>query len=127
MSPDEGFEFDEGLPTPRPQEVSIRLADHPRACRQIELARGYGGIGAFALVALLALDSGLDPAAAGLRAVIAGVLGYMVCWGLAVMVWRHLAVAEEAAARAHAEQRRAALLSEIERRRAALDEEEAPL
>ena len=65
--------------------------------------------------------------AAGLRAVIAGVLGYMVCWALAVMVWRHLAVAEEAAARAAAEQRRAALLTEIERRRAALDEEEAPL
>lgn len=128
MSPVDDFEFDEGLPpSQRAQEVSIRLADHPRACRQIELARGYGGIGAFALVALLAYESGLGTAAIGLRALIAGVLGYMVCWALAVMVWRHLAVAEEAAARAHAEQRRAALLSEIERRRAALEEEEAPL
>ncbi|OJU79955.1 MAG: hypothetical protein BGO11_06430 [Solirubrobacterales bacterium 70-9] len=123
MSPLDSFGFEAGQDPP-PQEVSIRLADHPRACRQIELARGWGGVGGFALVGLLALDSGLSPAAAGLRALLGGVLAYMVCWALAVLVWRHLAVAEEAAARAHAEERRAALLAEIERRRAALDEED---
>jgi high-affinity Fe2+/Pb2+ permease len=115
--------FEQGLETPS-QEVSIRLADHPRARRQIDLARGWGGVGAFALVGLLALHSGLSPAVAGLRALLAGVVTYMVCWGLAVTVWRHLAVAEEAAARVHAEQRRISLLAEIERRAAALSDHE---
>jgi hypothetical protein len=111
----------EGVPQ---EDVAIRLADHPRATRQIEQARGWGGIGCFALVALLGLASGVPPATIGLRALIAGVVGYMVCWFLAVVVWRHLAVAEEAAARSFAEQRRAALLEEIKRRSAGLAEQE---
>jgi hypothetical protein len=100
--------------------AAIRLRDHPRARRQIDLARGWGGIGAFAFVALLGLHAGLPPATVGLRALIAGVVGYVAAWALAVMVWRHLAVAEEAAARESAEVRRAALLREIERRAGAL-------
>ncbi|MBS1862435.1 MAG: hypothetical protein JSS68_12070 [Actinobacteria bacterium] len=109
------------------EDVAIRLSAHPRATRQIELARGWGGIGAFVLVGLLALDSGVPAASAGLRAVLAGVVAYMVCWFLGVMVWRHLAVAEEAAARVFAEQRRAALLAEIKRRSAGLAEQEEGL
>jgi hypothetical protein len=109
------------------EEVAIRLSAHPRATRQIEGARGWGGIGAFALVALLGLASGVPPATVGLRALIAGVVGYMVCWFLAVVVWRHLAVAEEAAARSFAEQRRTALLEEIKRRSAGLAEREEGL
>jgi high-affinity Fe2+/Pb2+ permease len=87
--------------------------------RQIELARGGGGVVAFALVGLLGLQASLPAWNAGLRALVAGLLAYVVCWGLAVMVWRHLALAEAAAARASAEQRRTALLEEIERRSAA--------
>lgn len=116
--------FDEGLEQP-PGDVVIRINDHPRACRQIELARGWGGIGCFVLVGLLAHHAGLTTVSAGFRAILAGVVGYMVFWGLAVMVWRHLAVAEEAAARVSAEQRRKALLEEIERRNASLGKEEA--
>jgi hypothetical protein len=116
--------IDEGIPQ---EEVAIRLRDHPRATRQIELARGWGGIGAFGLVGLLALTSGVPAASAGLRALIAGVVGYMVCWFLAVMVWRHLAIAEEAAARSFAEQRRTALLEEIKRRSAGLAEQKEGL
>ncbi|MBS1845713.1 MAG: hypothetical protein JST53_14950 [Actinobacteria bacterium] len=114
----------DGIPQ---EEVTIRLRDHPRALRQIEAARGWGGIGCFALVALLGLASGVPPATIGVRALIAGVVGYMVCWFLAVTVWRHLAVAEEAAARSFAEQRRTALLEEIKRRSAGLAEQEEGL
>ena len=124
MSAVEGIE--EGLETP-PSEVVIRLSDHPRAMRQIELARGWGGVGAFVLVALLGYHAGVPTASIGIRALLAGVVGYIVCWGTAVMVWRHLAVAEESAARAAAEQRRSALLEEIERRRASLAEQEEGL
>lgn len=124
MRPAEGIE--EGLETP-PSEVVIRLSDHPRAMRQIELARGWGGVGAFALVALLAYNAGVPTVSIGIRALLSGVAGYIVCWGAAVTVWRHLAVAEEGAARAAAEQRRSALLEEIERRRASLAEQEEGL
>lgn len=103
-------------------EGAIRLRDHPRAQRQIDLARSWGGIGAFAFVALIAYQAGLPVTAIGVRALLGGVLGYVAGWGLAVMVWRHLAVAEEAAARESAEVRRAALLAEIERRAGALAE-----
>ncbi|MFT3865972.1 MAG: hypothetical protein QM729_17030 [Solirubrobacterales bacterium] len=116
--------YDEGLET-APRDVVIKLNDHPRACRQIELARGWGGIGSFALVGLLAHHAGMSTVSAGFRALLAGVLGYMAFWGLSVMVWRHLAVAEEAAARVSAEQRRKALLEEIERRNASLADQEA--
>jgi hypothetical protein len=116
--------FDEGVPQ---EDVAIRLRDHPRATRQIELARGYGGIGAFLLVGLLGYLAGVPTATVGLRALIAGVVGYFACWFLAVIVWRHLAVAEEAAARSFAEQRRAALLEEIKRRSAGLAEQEEGL
>ena len=118
--------IDEGLETP-PSEVVIRLSDHPRAMRQIELARGWGGVGAFALVAFLGYEAGVPTLSIGIRALLAGVVGYIVCWGAAVTVWRHLAVAEEGAARAAAEQRRSALLDEIERRRASLADQEEGL
>ena len=102
------------------QEHAIRLCDHPRASRQIELARGWGGIGAFAFVGLLCSNAGLPLSTAGFRALLAGVIGYMAGWALAVLVWRHLAVAEADAARESAEARRAALLEEIERRSGAV-------
>lgn len=102
------------------EQNPIRLADHPRAMRQIELARGWGGIGCFAFVGLVSLNSGLPPLDAGVRALLAGVVGYVAGWGLAVTVWRHLALAEAAAARDSAEARRAALIEQIETRAAAL-------
>jgi hypothetical protein len=114
--------LDDGL---KPEDLAIRLRDHPQARRQIDLARGWGGIGAFVLVALLALHADVSPVSVGIRALLAGIVGYMTCWGLAVMVWRHLAIAEESAARASAEQRRTALLEEIERRNTNLAEKEA--
>ncbi|HVY78530.1 MAG TPA: hypothetical protein VG898_08505 [Solirubrobacterales bacterium] len=101
-------------------EHAIRLSEHPRALRQIELARGWGGIAAFFLVGLLALQSSLPPWSAALRALAAGAIAYVACWALALLAWRHLALAEAAAARASAEQRRNALLEEIERRGAAV-------
>lgn len=101
----------------------IRLCDHPRADRQIELLRGWAGIGAFACVALLSHSSGSPWFEAGYRGLLAGVVAYVAAWGLAVLVWRHLALAEAEAAREAAETRRAALLEEIERRAGGLPTE----
>ena len=101
-------------------EKAIRLSNHPRASRQIELVRSWGGIGSFAFVGLLSLQANVGvPMAIG-RALLAGIVGYVAGWGLSVLVWRHLVLAEAEAARLAAEQRRSALLEEIERRSAAV-------
>lgn len=84
---------------------AVRVADHPRALRQIRRAKGLGGLGAFALVALLSLRAGVPPFDAGVRALAFGVGGYVVAWALAVHAWRHLAVAELRAARVRALER----------------------
>jgi hypothetical protein len=93
-----------------PGDTEVRLCDHPRASRQIEVVRSWGALVAFALTGLLSLRAGVLPFDAGIRALIAGIVGYVAMWALAVAVWRHLAVAELAAARESAELRRDALL-----------------
>ena len=76
----------------------VTVASHPRAASHIGQAKGWGGLGAFFVVGYLSLHSGAVPADAAVRALIAGVLGYVVAWGLTVGVWRHLAIAEIRAA-----------------------------
>ena len=90
------------------QEHPVRLADHPRAVRQIESFRGGAAIAAFFLTALLSHRAGLPVFDAGVRALGAGLATFVVAWALAVQVWRHLAVAELNAARRAALARRQA-------------------
>lgn len=93
----------------RPEELEVRLCDHPRATRQIEVARSVAALGAFALAALLSHRAGLPAFDAGVRALVAGVVGYVAVWALGIAIWRHLAVAElETARQAAAERRRVA-------------------
>ncbi|MCW3002372.1 MAG: hypothetical protein JWQ20_1670 [Conexibacter sp.] len=98
----------------------IRLDAHPRARRQISMAKGWGGLAAFAIVLYLSRGAGLPFGDALLRGVLGGIAGYLVGWVIAVTVWRHIALAEieelrgrllakmaadaEAGARAQAEQ-----------------------
>ena len=98
------------------EQHEVRIADHPRAVRQIESFRGGAAIAAFFLTALLSHRAGLPVFDAGVRALGAGVATFVVAWALAVMVWRQLAVAELNAARRAATARRQA--SGAPRRRA---------
>jgi uncharacterized membrane protein YccC len=70
------------------------VAAHPRASAAVRRAKGFGGLGGFALAALLSHKAGLAPADMVERALIAGVAGYVIAWGCAVTVWRHLVLAE---------------------------------
>lgn len=74
------------------------VANHPRARAQVRRAKGWGGLLGFGIAAYLSLKAGVPTADAGLRALGAGVAGYIVAWGCAVAVWRHLVVAEMRAA-----------------------------
>lgn len=83
----------------------LSVAGHPRAAAQVRKAKGWGGLAAFVVTAYLSLAHGATPDVAGMRALGAGVLGYVVAWACAVVVWRQLMVAE---IRAKVERTRAA-------------------
>jgi hypothetical protein len=69
------------------------IVAHPRAMRSIARAKGWAGLFAFFLAGYLALPTS-TLAGAMLRALIAGVVTYVVVWGAAVFVWRRLVMLE---------------------------------
>ena len=74
------------------------VATHPRASYQVRRAKGWGGIGGFAIAAYLSYKAGVPTFDLGLRAIIAGMVGYILAWACAVTVWRQLVLAELRAA-----------------------------
>ncbi len=70
------------------------VANHPRARYQVRRAKGWGGIAGFAVTGYLSYKAGVPTFDVGVRALIAGIVGYMLAWKCAVTVWRHLVVAE---------------------------------
>lgn len=79
------------------------VAAHPRASYQVRRAKGWGGIAGFAIAAYLSYKAGVPTFDLGMRALVAGMVGYMLAWACAVTVWRHLVLAEIRAALGHAE------------------------
>jgi hypothetical protein len=78
--------------------TAISVAAHPRAAAAVRRAKGFGGVGGFALAAYLSHKAGVPTAQTGARALAAGVGGYLVAWACAVTVWRYLVLAEFRAA-----------------------------
>lgn len=93
------------------------VANHPRAGAQVARVKAWGGLAGFGLVALLSLRAGVPTADLLLRALAGGIAGYVGAWACAVVVWRHLVVAELRAVRAHRlAQARAAAAATAEQR-----------
>jgi hypothetical protein len=78
--------------------TAISVAAHPRAAAAVKRAKGFGGVGGFALAAYLSHKAGVPDAKLGERALMAGIAGYLVAWACAVTVWRYLVLAEFRAA-----------------------------
>ncbi len=104
----------------------VRIADHPRASAGIRRARGWAGLGAFALVLLLSMQAGVPDFAALARGLVAGVVGFLAGWVCALAGWRSIVLAELERARQahearleerrrHAEERRAAAIAATRR------------
>jgi hypothetical protein len=72
----------------------IRLSAHPRARRHIAIAKGWGGLIAFAVVLKLARGAGLPWSDAIERGVLGGIVGYLAAWMIVQTIWRHVALAE---------------------------------
>jgi hypothetical protein len=96
---------EKGMETPM-----ISLAEHPRASSSIRRARAWGGLLAFAVGGYASYESGMSVAASGFRALVAGMVAYLIVWGLAIAVWRAVVRAEARAAIERAARRRAELL-----------------
>ncbi len=69
------------------------IAAHPRAARAVARTKSWGGLVGFALGGYLSLPTN-TLAAAGLRALIAGVVCYVAAWAGAVFVWKRLVILE---------------------------------
>ncbi len=69
------------------------VAAHPRAARGVARAKGWGGLAGFVLGGYLSLPTN-TLAGAGARALIAGVVCYVVAWAGAVFVWRRVVILE---------------------------------
>ncbi len=77
------------------------VANHPRAGAQVARAKAWGGLAGFLLVGVLSWRAGAPVSDTLLRALAGGVVGYVATWAAAVLVWRHLVVAELRAVRSH--------------------------
>jgi hypothetical protein len=82
------------------------IANHPRARASIRRAKGWAGLAGFAIAALVSIQASVPMFQIGLRALGAGVVGYMLAWWFSVMVWRQLILAEQKAAYEVIERRR---------------------
>jgi hypothetical protein len=82
------------------------ISNHPRARASIRHAKGWAGLAGFAIAALVSIQASVPMFQVGLRALGAGVVGYMLAWWFSVMVWRQLIVAEQKAAYEVIERRR---------------------
>jgi len=77
----------------------VRLSAHPRAARHISMAKGWGGILGFVIVAFFSRQAGIPTFDAVFRGLVAGIAFSTLAWAGAVAVWRQLSVAEVNAAR----------------------------
>jgi len=71
----------------------LSIAAHPRAARRLAEAKAWGALGGFVLGGYLSLPTH-TLLAAGVRALAAGVVCWVVVWAVAVFLWRRLVVAE---------------------------------
>jgi hypothetical protein len=69
------------------------IAAHPRAVRAVARAKSWGGLAGFVFGGYVSLASN-TLAAAGLRALVAGVVCYVAVWAGAVFLWRRLVILE---------------------------------
>jgi hypothetical protein len=69
------------------------IAAHPRAVRAVARTKSWAGLAGFFVGGYLSLPTNTI-AAAGLRALIAGVVCYVAAWAGAVFLWRRLVMLE---------------------------------
>lgn len=85
----------------------VSVATHAKAPSSIARIRSWFSVGSTALVVVLGWTSGMSGTAVASRAVLAGLIGYLVGWAVGVGIWRELVKAEVIAAVRREQARRA--------------------
>jgi uncharacterized membrane protein len=70
------------------------IATHPRARASVRKAKAWTALIAFVITAALSLNASVPVFQVGVRALIAGLVGYLLAWWFSMMVWRQLIMAE---------------------------------
>jgi hypothetical protein len=91
-----------------PKPLVVSIASHPRAKAGIRRARTRAAFGAFVLVFALNIVRHADPFDATWRALLGGIVVNIIVWRCALIVWKHIVLAELRAE----EQRRIELIRE---------------
>jgi hypothetical protein len=97
---------------------AVSVVAHPRARRSIRRLRARAGLLGLVAVTYLSLRAGVPAFDAVLRGLAGGVVGHFVAWGVGIVAWRHLVVAELAVHRDAQEARRRELREAAEQRAA---------
>ena len=74
--------------------LTVSISAHPRAKAGIRRARTRAAFGAFLLVLALNLVGDQDMFDALWRALLAGIVVNVIVWRAAIVVWRHIIIAE---------------------------------
>jgi uncharacterized membrane protein YfcA len=82
------------------------IDDHPKARRSIEQIRSWAALLTFALGSVLSIQAGSTVFDGVLRGLVAGVVMFVLAWGVSLMVWREIVRAEIHRARALVRERR---------------------
>jgi hypothetical protein len=69
----------------------ISVSAHPRASTSIRRSKAWAG---FALVGLLSWQTGVAPFEVGVRALVAGIVLYVLTWSVSVALWQRLVMQE---------------------------------
>ena len=72
----------------------VSIAAHPRAKGSIRRTRARTALAAFVIVLLFSHSAGVTDQEAVLRAVVAGLVGNLIVWACALVVWRQIVVQE---------------------------------
>ena len=91
---------DSGEPKP------YTIDDHPKARRSIEQIRSWAALLTFALGSMLSIQAGSTVVDGVVRGLIAGVVMFILAWGVSLLVWREIVRAEIIQARELVRERR---------------------
>ena len=108
------------------QAAQIAVAQHPRAQRQINLAKSWAALIASGAVGYAAWQDGFTFVDVATRALVWGVAAYVMVWALGVQVWRHVAIAEVRAAERRWRDQQKAQADQAAKLRAAMEENGLP-
>jgi hypothetical protein len=113
------------VPEAPPVPAGVSIANHPRAKTWIRRSRARVALAAFGLVLLVALNAGVPAEHAVLRALGAGIAGFLCTWAIGVALWKQLVMAELRTAYERRERRRRELIEAAAERERARREAQA--